>query len=371
MELGVLKKEGGFLLESMKTAMRLCRLLQQEVGTGPAQKPDRSPVTVADFACQAAISGMLESAFPGDELVAEERSADMSAFGGAEGEGGEGPVLDRVSSYVSVVHPTASREDVRRWIDRGSGETKGRFWVLDPVDGTKGFLRRQQYVTAMALLQGNEVVLGALACPGLNLAPTPVLSPEHGPELAPDLDGPELAPDGPWLEPDLHGPGVVVMAASGRGTWAFPLDGRPPARLRVSSVRRPDQARMLRSVEDAHTDGPGIDRIAGFLETSMPMIRMDSQAKLALVASGRAELALRFVSPERSGYVEKIWDLAPGAILVEEAGGRVSDIAGHPLDFGRGRLMKGNTGLLASNSLLHEEALSAARRALTPDGADG
>ena len=52
-------------------------------------------------------------------------------------------------------------------IDRGGRESGHRFWTLDPIDGTKGFLRGDQYVVALALVVKGEVQIGALACPNL------------------------------------------------------------------------------------------------------------------------------------------------------------------------------------------------------------
>ena len=59
---------------------------------------------------------------------------------------------------------------------------------------------------------------------------------------------------------------------------------------------------------------------------------------------------------------EQIWDQAAGALLVEEAGGRVTDLEGRPLDFGVGRRLDRNFGVLATNGRLHDAALATLRR---------
>jgi len=89
---------------------------------------------------------------------------------------------------------------------------------------------------------------------------------------------------------------------------------------------------------------------------------MDSQAKSLLLAAGEGELIFRLISPRRPDYVERIWDQAAGAIIVEEAGGRVTDLAGVPLDFRAGRALDRNLGVLASNGRLHAAALEAIRQ---------
>jgi 3'(2'), 5'-bisphosphate nucleotidase len=84
---------------------------------------------------------------------------------------------------------------------------------------------------------------------------------------------------------------------------------------------------------------------------------MDSQAKYAVLASGGGEVILRLLSPKRPDYREKIWDQAAGALILEEAGGRITDLDGKPLDFAQGRKLINNRGVLASNGYLHETLL--------------
>jgi 3'(2'), 5'-bisphosphate nucleotidase len=93
-----------------------------------------------------------------------------------------------------------------------------------------------------------------------------------------------------------------------------------------------------------------------------PPVLMDSQAKYAMLAAGGGDLLFRLLSPSQPGYEEKIWDQAAGALIVEEAGGRVTDLRGERLDFNQGRTLKANIGVLASNSHLHTAALEALHR---------
>jgi 3'(2'), 5'-bisphosphate nucleotidase len=89
---------------------------------------------------------------------------------------------------------------------------------------------------------------------------------------------------------------------------------------------------------------------------------MDSQAKYAGLARGDASIYLRL--PTRKDYQEKIWDHAAGLIVVEEAGGRVTDVRGAPLDFGRGGTLAGNSGVIATNGPIHDEVLAAVMKVL-------
>jgi 3'(2'), 5'-bisphosphate nucleotidase len=88
---------------------------------------------------------------------------------------------------------------------------------------------------------------------------------------------------------------------------------------------------------------------------------MDSQAKHAVIAAGGADLLIRV--PATTTFRDKIWDQAAGSLIIQEAGGRVSDLNGIPLDFGAGRLLTGNEGVVASNGLLHDAVLDTIRNA--------
>jgi 3'(2'), 5'-bisphosphate nucleotidase len=96
------------------------------------------------------------------------------------------------------------------------------------------------------------------------------------------------------------------------------------------------------------------------LGTLAPPLLMDSQAKHVAVAAGASDLLIRV--PPDPEFHDAVWDQAPGSLLIEEAGGRITDLAGRPLDFKTGRRLRHNTGMLASNGLLHAAALEGIRR---------
>jgi 3'(2'), 5'-bisphosphate nucleotidase len=118
----------------------------------------------------------------------------------------------------------------------------------------------------------------------------------------------------------------------------------------------------LRSFEAGHTNTDQMDELARALRAQAPPVAMDSQAKYAVLAAGAGDLLFRLLSPEHPDYREKIWDQAAGALVVEEAGGRISDLDGRPLDFTAGRTLARNRGVLASNGYLHDTALQALRQ---------
>eukprot|EP01100_Stratorugosa_tubuloviscum_P009454 TRINITY_DN3976_c0_g1_i3.p1 TRINITY_DN3976_c0_g1~~TRINITY_DN3976_c0_g1_i3.p1 ORF type:complete len:363 (-),score=177.69 TRINITY_DN3976_c0_g1_i3:676-1764(-) len=135
-----------------------------------AIKKDRSPVTVADYSAQAVINLELTKYFPNDSIVAEEHSADLTQPQGIT-------LKERVIRLASSVQQTNKvdellpEQEVINAIDRGNftGGSTGRFWTVDPIDGTLGFLRGEQYAVCVALIENGEVIVGVLGCPNLEL----------------------------------------------------------------------------------------------------------------------------------------------------------------------------------------------------------
>ncbi len=290
-------------------------------------KDDRSPVTVGDFAAQAVTAQMLSEAFAEDGLVAEESAAELRVPAGAG-------LLDEVTRFVSDVLPQADTESVCDWIDRGTGKAEGRYWTLDPIDGTKGFLRGDQYAVCLALIDDGQVQLGAIACPEICV--------EEGSGSSEK--------------------GMLYFAELGKGAWGCPLDA-PAQREEIHVSLRDDasQTRIFRSYEAAHTHGGKVDELAAALGVDVDPVRMDSQAKYAMLASGQGEALIRLLSPSRPDYREMIWDQAAGSVIVTEAGGCVTDLDGKSLDFRHGRTLAKNRGVLASNGRLHTALLEGLR----------
>mgnify|MGYP002624731670 CR=1 FL=1 len=158
-----------------------------------------------------------------------------------------------------------------------------------------------------------------------------------------------------------------MLAVKGRGTTLLPIDIDDERNLdgqnvSVSAVSDTSQARFCESVESGHSDQSTSRAVAQSLGITQPPVRMDSQAKYAAVARGDASIYLRL--PTRADYHEKIWDHAAGLLVVEEAGGRVTDVHGKPLDFSHGRTLAVNAGVIATNGRLHDAVVEAVGNAL-------
>lgn len=313
-------REREVAVEAVREAARLCVDVRKSL-VGAMEKEDRSPVTVADFGSQALVCRRLKSVFPEDSIVAEE---DASVLRGAEQAAMRKTVCEFVRAYAQADEGT-----ICDWIDAGNGDVAERFWTLDPIDGTKGFLRGDQYAVALALVDCGEVKVAALACPAL-----PV-----------DMEE---------VEGDC---GVLFVAVRGEGTQAMPLAGGDAAVVRIDEPAW----RFAESVESSHGDFDAQGAVARAVGIVSPSLRMDSQVKYGAVARGDAALYLRLPSPESPGYRENIWDHAAGALIVEEAGGKVSDMFGRPLDFASADQMEDNRGVVVSAREIHAQVIDALR----------
>ncbi len=310
--------EAQFAIEAVREASLLARRIQREMVGSGLTKDDRSPVTVADFAVQALIARRLAEQIPGATLIGEENAEALRIEEGIA-------TLDHITEFVRTAITDATPEEVCGLIDRGSGKPGDIYWTLDPIDGTKGFLRREQYAVALALVKNGRVEFGVLGCPELN-------------------------------------GGTIIAAQRGQGTFSQPLESKADwKQLKASTRSDAKDARILRSVEKSHTNVDEIGQLAAKLGIIAPSVGMDSQAKYAVLAAGEGEVLLRLLSPSRPDYREKIWDQAAGSIVIEEAGGRITDLDGKPLDFSRGRTLAKNRGILATNGHLHEALLAGLR----------
>jgi 3'(2'), 5'-bisphosphate nucleotidase len=320
------KEEAALALKAVREAAKLSRQIQDELVSPAITKADQTPVTIADYASQALVGRLMLEQFPGDRLVAEEDSQTLK-------DESDGEALSKISRYLQRLYSDTDQDKVCIWIDHGTQDPGERFWTLDPIDGTKGFLRGDQYVSALALIEDGVVMVAALGCPKLNRQ----------------------------MQPESRGEGSAVLAVRGEGCFGFGMEDDDPVRLVVSAEDQPGQARLLRSVESRHTNEGIIAELIEKLGVKTPPVLMDSQAKYAVMAAGSGDLLFRLISPSLPDYQEKIWDQAAGTLIVEEAGGAVSDLRGDRLDFGQGRTLRQNIGVIASNGKLHEVALAALR----------
>ena len=159
-----------------------------------------------------------------------------------------------------------------------------RFWLVDPLDGTKEFIKKTgQFTVNIALIENGESTLGV------------VLAPASGLEYF-----------------------------ANRGNGAFKrLDQAEPEKIHVSEIDK-EKLRIVASRDHA---GP---KVAAMLEKlpSAELVSMGSSLKFCLVAEGAADLYPRFVPTME-------WDTGAAQCILEEAGGAVCTLDGYRLGYGK------------------------------------
>lgn len=319
-----------FAIDLLMLAGELAFRVKTESAVRSMTKSDNSPVTLADMGIQAVAGALLEEYFPDAVLVAEENSAELRKPENDE-------ALSQITAYLGSFFPRATQEKVCKWIDRGTGQPGDLFWTLDPIDGTKGFIRGGQYATALALIRNGKVEFSALGCPELELSGYPEF-----------------------------GKGVMLLAIKGKGCWAASFAGETHwVKLQVSSCGDITQARILDSFDPGHKNNEKNAFIRNTLGILPEPSAMDSQAKHAVLAAGGAEIFFRTLPKRDPDYREKIWDVAPGAFAIEEAGGCVTDLLGDPIDYSAGKVLARNPGFVATNGKFHAEVLKTVREAVS------
>ncbi|PON70989.1 3(2),5 -bisphosphate nucleotidase HAL [Parasponia andersonii] len=365
-------KELDVAVRAVQMACSLCQRVQDGLisrtgGNEIQSKDDNSPVTVADWSVQATVSWVLSEAFGSRNvsIVAEEDVQTLSkpcAAGLLEA------VVKTVNkSLVDAPHfglkgpemPLGTSE-VLEAISRcnSNGGPTGRFWALDPVDGTLGFVRGDQYAIALALIEDGEVVLGVLGCPNYPMRKEWLGYHHRYHRIVSKLTPPTSES---WDK------GCVIYARRGSGkAWMQPLlhvnkklvwpnSARP---VRVSSIDNPSMATFCEPVEKANSSHSFTAGLAHSVGMRKQPLRVYSMVKYAAIARGDAEVFMKFA---RAGYKEKIWDHAAGVVVIQEAGGMVTDARGRPLDFSKGTYLEGlDRGIIASaGATLHDKIITA------------
>lgn len=298
-------------LQAIAKAAKFCQKVRSELANyNTIAKDDGSPVTIADYGSQAIVCSVLQNL----PIVAEEDFSDLQS---------RPYLLNSVRQAVSDFIPEAAFDLA---ISIRTNDTATPFWTLDPIDGTKGFLRNDQYAIALALIEAGEVTQALLACPAMHYR-------------------------------NHHG--LIFAASKDQGCIVYNLDLVNLGPVKCNAPADIRSARLAESVESQHTDRVTTEQVLIALGITQDPLRMDSQAKYASVACGQADFYLRLPNPAQPHYREKIWDHAAGSFIVKEAGGIVTDSYGKNLVWSVGKELP-NQGIIASScATLHEAILGA------------
>ncbi|KAM3434035.1 hypothetical protein MY4824_005641 [Beauveria thailandica] len=338
---------------AVQRAAILTKRVFHEKAKGTVDKNDKSPVTIGDFGAQALIIAALQHNFPDDAIVAEEEAAQLredAALRDTIWELVRSTALDDADAETLLGGSIASVESMLDLIDKGNsaGGRAGRIWTIDPIDGTKGFLRGGQYAVCLGLMIDGDVKVGVLGCPNL-----------------PVDDAARLTADSGANQTDAEGHGVLLAAVQHHGAHSRALTAGALAGSKAIGMRALTDlatATFCESVEAAHSAHGDQAKISETLGITEPSVRMDSQAKYGSIARGAGDIYLRL--PVKATYQEKIWDHAAGDLIVRESGGQVTDIYGKRLDFGAGRTLANNKGVVAAPAPVHGKVLAAVQEVL-------
>ncbi|KAI4299272.1 hypothetical protein L6164_032747 [Bauhinia variegata] len=331
------------------------------------EKNDSTPVTVADFGVQALISLELGKLFPSIPLVAEEDSTFLRSTNLAD------TVFNAVTAKASSTDKPCTQADVLEAIDRGGkdafafGSKPATYWVLDPIDGTRGFVRATKalYVVGLALVVEGEIVIGVMGCPNWQE--------DLSKSTAEIQESNDI----------VSGSGTIMIAHVGYGTWtrrfSFVQNGMPKlpgdwTRCFVDGSNLVHKARFcipdsqtweslpLSALFNATSNADGV----GDNQILLLSICCGSLSKYMMVASGRASV---FILRAKEKTTIKAWDHAVGMICIQEAGGNVTDWKGNEVDlaadqFSR-RIIFPSGGVLVTNGNLHHQILQMISQAST------
>lgn len=314
------------ILTAARQAAALCQEVQQR-HIVRSDKAGHEPVTIADYGSQAIICRTLKAHYPDDGVMAEESGTQFMELVSPEQ---RAYIVELVGQILGV---TVTEEDMVSWLDHGSGIETPRLWVIDPIDGTKGFLGQRHYVNAIGIMQDRRPVGGVIAAPA------------------------------------YPGGGRLFHAIDGVAYSESLVEANDRRQIHVTSQTEPQSLRGLESIEKSHA---GLERLAraralmGMTESLTE--QADSMEKYCRIAAGDAEVYMRL---PRIGSTRphSIWDHAPGVAILEAAGGKATDVDGSPLDFSIGRTLQ-NYGVIATNGHVHDSAVASVQTLLKEEEAE-
>nr|KJB66651.1 hypothetical protein B456_010G150200 [Gossypium raimondii] len=356
-------KELDVAIRAVQMASSLSLNLQH---TSLHSEHDNSLLTLPDWSVHAAVSWILSESF-GCQNVSILGNKDVQSLSKADAAGLLDAVVKTVNGCLAEAphfglkgpETPLGSVDVLEAISRcnSSGGPTGRFWALGHLDGTFGFVRDDQYAVALALIEDGEVVLGVLGCPNYPMKKEWLTYHHRYHRILSKLTPPTSKS---WDK------GCVIHASKGSGeAWIQPIHqenklvpwANSAIRVQVSSIDNPALATFCEPIDKLNSTHSFTAGLAHSVGLRKQPLRVYSMVKYAAIARGDAEIFMKFA---RTGSKEKIWDHAAGVIIIQEAGGVVTDAVGSPLDFSKGMFLEGvDRGIIAcAGAKLHEEIIT-------------
>lgn len=312
------------MLQAVRQAAALCQEVQRStlrsIDKFSQEKSGSEPVTIADYGSQAILCRTLQQYFPQDGVISEEAGSQFLELTSDEQ---KATITGLLAEILAI---PVSVEDVVGWLDHGKDVQAQRMWVIDPIDGTKGFIALRHYSIGVGIVEGGKPTGSIIGVPGaMN---------EHG-----------LAVSGKLFY--IHD-GIP---------YSEPMAGGNAEQIRVTD--HTDNLHIVQSFERQHASK---ERMAALREkagmSDARISEIDSMEKYAMVASGQADVYMRLPNRDNT-RPHMAWDHAAGVALVLAAGGQATDIDGRELDFSKGKILP-NRGMLISNGKVQDRLIQAA-----------
>ncbi|MBN1803151.1 MAG: hypothetical protein JW891_16695 [Candidatus Lokiarchaeota archaeon] len=286
---------------AIKLGKNACRIPEwfQKNGFQSFEKSDKTPVTLADIATQAYIINSLRMEFPEDNIIAEE----------------EGTILDSkaegliVKCYRELGLEITNLKEIVNY----RGSSSNRQWTIDPIDGTQGFVEGLSYAIGIGFMIDSIPSACAISVPS--------------------YEKNALA---------------LFFAEKGRGAHASYGEGD----FTKITVTRKSDLKELVLCQSLHYDQPWVSEFAQKIGIQNS-IKIDSMLKFCKVAEGSADLYIKPIDLEHSFS----WDYMPGILIVEEAGGKVTDTQNQPIWVDNEHIRWTSPGIVASNGVIHENIM--------------
>lgn len=319
------------IIVAVRQAAVLCREVQhnslRSINKVNKDLKDSEPVTIADYASQTLIGRALSMHFKDDAVLSEEAGAQFLELTNDKQK------AEIINLLTTILDVNVTQSQIVAWLDQGTDKTSAeRTWIIDPIDGTKGFVAMRHYAIGVGIVENGQPTGAIIAAPG------------YGDGISGDDDE-----------------GLIFYIKDGIPYQEALQGGGEATQIRVSDKN--DSLTAVQSFEKQHASKSrmAIVREKAGME-DITVHELDSMEKYALVANGDAEVYLRLpnLSSTRPHFT---WDHAPGVALVLAAGGSVSDVTGEPLDFSKGRTLP-NRGMVVSNGTVHDRLIKAVNELL-------
>ncbi|CEJ95086.1 hypothetical protein VHEMI10589 [[Torrubiella] hemipterigena] len=333
--------------------VRAVQLVKHDQGRNAQDIPNRNgnPVATSSFVSQALIVAAIKEMFPNDRFVCQEDSSLLRT----------NPAINkfvykRTSSIKmegmvpgKFMDAPKSPEELHELLDRGKGGTErtGRFWVVDPIDGTFSYLVGEQWAIAVCLVVDGVEVVSAVACPNLKIVNGRISE----------------------TNVDVHGMGLLFSAEKGFGAGMRTLDTLSailPTRKKLNPVAASADPKHPVIVASTYSHILQLDvteETADRLSIQYPNINIwSSHVRYIALVIGGGDFFLRV--PLQQGYKPYIWDHAGSHLIFTELGGIVTDLDGKRLDFSCGRYLAKNRGMVAARAEVFDRVFHAVKRTI-------